>query len=73
MTTSDTLQNEQINPLSTQCDRDYYANHIMSITFPNEIFLNENKRLNNEADKNKLIKLKENLFDEDKDVKQILT
>ena len=44
----------------------------MSIIFPNEIFLNENKRLNNEADKNKLTKLKEDLFDEDKDVKQIL-
>ena len=46
--TGDTLQNEPINPLSTQVDHDSYANHIMSIIFPNEIFLQVNKRLNND-------------------------
>jgi hypothetical protein len=72
MATGDTLQNEPIAPLSTQFDHDDYANHIMSIIFPNEIFLQENKRLDNEADKKKLSKFKEDIFDEDKDVKQTL-
>jgi hypothetical protein len=70
--TGDTLQNEPINPLSTQFEHDTYANHIMSIIFPSEIFLQVNKRLNNEADKKKLIKLQEDLFDESKDVYKTL-
>ena len=44
----------------------------MSVMFPNEFWLRENKRLNNEEDKQKLVKLKEDLFINGRDIVEVI-
>jgi hypothetical protein len=46
-------------------EHEEYAEHIMSILFPNQMFFTKNKRLNNDEDRAKLVQLKEDIFNED--------
>ena len=60
--TGDTKQLPPIASLSNQHEYTMYADHCINSIFSHEIFLMENKRLKSEADKIKLKKLKEDIF-----------
>jgi hypothetical protein len=59
----DIFQLEPRNESGNNVDKSYRDN-CLNIIFPHEIFLKENKRLLNEEDKQKLISIVEDLFDE---------
>ena len=58
LATGDTAQNGPIDTLTNTQEPSDYAMHCVTLMFPNFIKLIENKRLNNEADKEKLKNLK---------------
>jgi hypothetical protein len=62
--TGDTTQNKPVEVWSDIIDHKEYAKHCISVIFPNQINLTENKRLKEEADKLKLKHLKEDMFNE---------
>ena len=71
LATGDTFQNDPVMPLSSRFEHEPYAEHIMSILFPNQMFFTK-KKLNNEADRAKLQKLKACLVNEEQDVLRVL-
>jgi ATP-dependent exoDNAse (exonuclease V) alpha subunit len=60
----DIFQLEPRNESGNNVDKSYRDN-CLNIIFPHEVFLKENKRLMNEEDKQKLISIFEELFNED--------
>lgn len=53
-------------------DKSAYLMNCLNIMFPNQIILEQSKRLKNEKDIIKMIKLKNDIFDESKDVMETL-
>ena len=62
--TGDTSQLEPINSLSNQFTYDYYSDHCINQIFKYEIYLEENKRLKTDTDKNMLKQIKSDIFNE---------
>jgi hypothetical protein len=60
--TGDTSQLEPINSLSNQFKYDYYSDHCINQIFKYEIYLEENKRLKTDTDKNMLKQIKSDIF-----------
>lgn len=60
--TGDTKQLPPIAPLSNQHEYSSYADHCIDSVFAHEVVLKHNKRLKSAADKIKLKKLKEDIF-----------
>jgi len=60
--TGDTSQLQPINELSNQFEYAKYADDCINQIFKYEIFLNENKRLKSDADKEKLKQIKKDIF-----------
>ena len=58
LATGDTFQNDPIMPLSSRFEHEEYADHIMSILLPNQMFFTKNTRLNTDEDCAKLVQLK---------------
>jgi len=68
--TGDPSQLPPIEDLKVSDFKKYY-NYIMSVIFPNEIFLNESKRLKSDDDKKLLLKLKEEILNSTKPIVMI--
>jgi ATP-dependent exoDNAse (exonuclease V) alpha subunit len=60
--TGDTSQLQPINELSNQFEYAKYADDCINQIFKYEIYLNENKRLKSDADKEKLKQIKKDIF-----------
>jgi hypothetical protein len=64
LATGDTNQLETIDLVSNQIDYEVYTDHCIITIFPNNIKLNENKRLKTQADKEILKQFKDDLLSE---------
>ena len=62
--TGDTNQLESIDLITNQHDYDKYYNKCIDLIFPIHMFFKENKRLRTQADKERLRRFKQEIFDE---------
>ena len=65
LATGDPNQNKPVDVLSTEIEHKTYANHCISIIFPNQITLHVSKRIKTEEGRNKLSHLQTDVFNED--------
>ena len=70
--TSDTNQLECMDLISDQIKYDQYMEHCIDTIFENNIYLTENKRLTNEADKKLLKRIKADIFDPKKSINKTI-
>ena len=65
LATGDPSQNKPVEILSTEIEHKIYADHCISIMFPNQIKFNISKRLKSEEGRQKLHNIKAAVFNED--------
>ncbi|MFM7980794.1 MAG: hypothetical protein ACKPKO_15890, partial [Candidatus Fonsibacter sp.] len=70
--TGDTDQLEFIDCITKQNDYDEYYNRCVDMIFPVGMFLNENKRLKSNKDKDTLKRFKQDIFDDNIPVSQTI-
>ena len=65
LATGDPNQKKPVDVLSTEIEHKTYANHCISIIFPNQITLHVSKRITTEEGRNKFSRLQNDVLNED--------